>query len=159
MGPPIYIGGNPNCTHGRTQTPRSFNGATDLYRWKQKSDHARRGILVASMGPPIYIGGNIQAALRQACWFNASMGPPIYIGGNWSSTGAFSRGVVLQWGHRFISVETNAQDLIQALVPGASMGPPIYIGGNSTPCGTRGTYRPRFNGATDLYRWKLSPAT
>ena len=36
----------------------------------------------------------------------------------------------LQWGHRFISVETkeNRRDPYQLSI--ASMGPPIYIGGN-----------------------------
>jgi len=60
MGPPIYIGGN--SWGGRL--PRifnsSFNGATDLHRWKRKPGPApppRRP--PASMGPPIYIGGNL----------------------------------------------------------------------------------------------------
>jgi len=36
----------------------------------------------------------------------------------------------------------------------ASMGPPIYIGGNQTPEDSAAPGYPRFNGATDLYRWK-----
>ncbi len=59
------------------------------------------------------------------------MGPPIYIGGN-GMRGVVVQGLqdMLQWGHRFISVET---------------------------CGARrgGPVGRRFNGATDLYRWKL----
>ncbi len=37
---------------------------------------------------------------------------------------------------------------------GASMGPPIYIGGNPLASQPARTARQRFNGATDLHRWK-----
>jgi len=36
----------------------------------------------------------------------------------------------------------------------ASMGPPIYIGGNTHGEGGRRPLQDRFNGATDLHRWK-----
>ncbi len=35
------------------------------------------------------------------------------------------------------------------------MGPPIYIGGNRSPLYPEKPLNPRFNGATDLHRWKL----
>ncbi len=111
------------------------------------------------MGPPIYIGGNYTTGLDFQRETRASMGPPIYIGGN--GIGSPPRGVpgsgfngatdlhrwkpvpgsvdiavirLLQWGHRFTSVETEHPDDDQPLLDEASMGPPIYIGGN----------RPRF---------------
>jgi len=109
------------------------------------------------------------------------MGPPIYIGGN--NSGFLPRFLipkVLQWGHRFTSVETGKIEVTDQSPLVASMGPPIYIGGNSAPlvrivqmvvasmgppiyiggngfqifC--RGAYGLCFNGATDLHRWKPS---
>jgi len=35
MGPPIYIGGNAEGLVVSWERLRSFNGATDLYRWKR----------------------------------------------------------------------------------------------------------------------------
>ena len=61
----------------------------------------------------------------------ASMGPPIYIGGNHPASSC-------DWDR-----------------PRASMGPPIYIGGNGEHQELVPLPRVRFNGATDLYRWKL----
>jgi len=61
----------------------------------------------------------------------ASMGPPIYIGGN-------------------------SKKIQNAITPkAASMGPPIYIGGNIWRWHPRLARCARFNGATDLHRWKL----
>jgi len=61
----------------------------------------------------------------------ASMGPPIYIGGNeLEALGISVKPAQLQWGHRFTSVETRV-----------------------LPDG-RGVTARRFNGATDLHRWK-----
>jgi len=82
MGPPIYIGGN---TAIRV---------------------AIRGLAIASMGPPIYIGGNKGLRLWIVAGDQASMGPPIYIGGNVNVRVGTCGIVRLQWGHRFISVET-----------------------------------------------------
>ena len=61
------------------------------------------------------------------------MGPPIYIGGNGSTN--------------------------RTLMPKrpASMGPPIYIGGNPVADVDHAAPLIRFNGATDLHRWKLRP--
>ena len=59
------------------------------------------------------------------------MGPPIYIGGN--------LGINI---HKESSVVT------------ASMGPPIYIGGNLSTGRRSPVCMSRFNGATDLHRWK-----
>ena len=62
----------------------------------------------------------------------------------------------LQWGHRFSSVE------ISSGVPGgvgarqASMGPPIFIGGNAATLRSSGCATSGFNGATDFHRWKSS---
>ncbi len=83
MGPPIYIGGNDLHDDDYPRDHGSFNGATDLHRWKRGCvDLGLHGAGNASMGPPIYIGGNAATRLR------------------WRS------GAWLQWGHRFTSVET-----------------------------------------------------
>ncbi len=60
----------------------------------------------------------------------------------------------LQWGHRFTSVETNKHSVIVSPRGWASMGPPIYIGGNQSLCKSCHSTKTRFNGATDLHRWK-----
>ncbi len=85
---------------------------------------------LASMGPPIYIGGNSEPDEEWLRKHVASMGPPIYIGGN----------------------DLIVQQAVQSRF--ASMGPPIYIGGNSTDTPTTTDDHTRFNGATDLHRWK-----
>ena len=59
------------------------------------------------------------------------MGPPIYIGGN------------------------QEPGTLQYIWESASMGPPIYIGGNSHNTSPNLESIFRFNGATDLHRWKL----
>jgi len=82
------------------------------------------------------------------------MGPPIYIGGN---SGMRSRSPVsglLQWGHRFTSVETRKEIDVNMVRAIASMGPPIYIGGNDRLLDLIDKQKPSFNGATDLHRWK-----
>jgi len=157
MGPPIYIGGNPGNPDPVGRRRDRFNGATDLYRWKRNASRPSWMLLTASMGPPIYIGGNGYGSPNYRFTpAGASMGPPIYIGGNlypfqgiqatnrcfngatdlyrWklsrtcSALGA--RYSMLQWGHRFISVETRRWRFLLPLRDQASMGPPIYIGGN-----------------------------
>ncbi len=136
MGPLIYIGGNVVQVFRRGIPFPSFNGATDLYRWKSPVNRASRSSPSSFNGatdlyrwkPPKYRPD--RRATRRA-----SMGPPIYIGGNGSAMRSEKlRRLMLQWGHRFISVET-VLPIADAAVPhGASMGPPIYIGGNSTLC-------------------------
>ncbi len=156
MGPPIYIGGNFFPQADRFDILKSFNGATDLHRWKH--DDFLSGInqiYKASMGPPIYIGGNTVEA---------------------EITG--TEADKLQWGHRFTSVETRdlptrreqrqrfngATDLhrwkpivriLTRQIGDASMGPPIYIGGNFLiALYEMPQILVSFNGATDLHRWK-----
>ena len=106
------------------------------------------------MGPPIFIGGNLRwrRALHLRC--NASMGPPIFIGGNISRALDQARELMLQWGHRFSSVEIlpGAADVLRSV--GASMGPPIFIGGNLSSRTWATMCRASFNGATDFHRWK-----
>ncbi len=82
------------------------------------------------MGPPIYIGGNflvpgVNVDLNEG----ASMGPPIYIGGNIPIPLQYITIARLQWGHRFTSVETQRWT-------------------------DQAATKRRFNGATDLHRWK-----
>ncbi len=156
MGPPIYIGGNnvaggavsrrggglqwghrftsvetnPSGREGKMRR-RSFNGATDLHRWKRSRSTAEWvSNLLASMGPPIYIGGN-------HCWLTLKPAT------SW-----------LQWGHRFTSVETESKFCSFHVHRYASMGPPIYIGGNRADEVEKYGRMDRFNGATDLHRWK-----
>ena len=109
MGPPIFIGGN---------LPQAERASVIVAR--------------ASMGPPIFIGGNLQRARGDACVEIASMGPPIFIGGNAIGDITTRRyGGVLQWGHRFSSVEILLASCDAFDLQRASMGPPIFIGGNS----------------------------
>ncbi len=61
---------------------------------------------------------------------------------------------MLQWGHRFTSVETRRPLHLHRFPLRASMGPPIYIGGNSAISSRLQLPPSRFNGATDLHRWK-----
>ena len=86
---------------------------------------------------------------------------------------------LLQWGHRFSSVEMRAQRYmcwcarggfngatdfhrwkcgvrrrVTLLRIGASMGPPIFIGGNWSCTPLYQTPPISFNGATDFHRWK-----
>ena len=86
------------------------------------------------------------------------MGPPIYIGGNTPSpVGGTIGGVLLQWGHRFTSVETFNNRIIHSPFNSASMGPPIYIGGNVSvdigievpPCASMGP--PIYIGGNQLF--------
>jgi len=85
------------------------------------------------------------------------MGPPIFIGGNLGLALAFEcHAYLLQWGHRFSSVEIwtrVARSLREAV---ASMGPPIFIGGNGPSCSTIHPTINSFNGATDFHRWKCA---
>ena len=107
------------------------------------------------MGPPIYIGGNPKnppsRAVRYARFNGATdlyrwklsvtmTAPTMATGLQWGhrfisvetvSDGDEQENIEpLQWGHRFISVETPARAArLDARLP-ASMGPPIYIGGN-----------------------------
>ncbi len=62
------------------------------------------------------------------------MGPPTYIGGNLNEDA---------W---YVSPST------------ASMGPPTYIGGNHEELFSFAPHPHRFNGATDLHRWKRAGA-
>ena len=85
------------------------------------------------MGPPIFIGGNQYRSRRCGALTAASMGPPIFIGGNAAESAGRWRRQMLQWGHRFSSVEmTCAWWTLRT--------------------------RYRFNGATDFHRWKSDGA-
>ncbi len=129
MGPPIYIGGNQFFHLSLLFYQLSFNGATDLHRWKHIGETSSNWSYLASMGPPIYIGGNKKVPYILWMGWMASMGPPIYIGGNDLVPFQNTRIALLQWGHRFTSVETEKI---------------------RNPNG----FGFRFNGATDLHRWK-----
>jgi len=82
------------------------------------------------MGPPIYIGGNFceyDFRFFNQDGFNGATDLHRWKLLNMLFLKTSMR--LLQWGHRFTSVETNQG----RPVPGvrlASMGPPIYIGGN-----------------------------
>ncbi len=186
MGPPIYIGGNlqrsPFSTHShwlqwghrfisvetKADADRVAFMATlqwghrfiSVETWKPKSQLT--SVQDASMGPPIYIGGNGCAATpsRHRCSrFNGAT--DLY---RWKPSNDRPNVVridLLQWGHRFISVETPRPSFRDHGADLASMGPPIYIGGNlhQVPRGFGASDHGRFNGATDLYRWKPSPTT
>ena len=111
--------------------------------------------MVASMGPPIFIGGNScspPCSPPQLSRFNgatdfhrwkcanpqriAARGVKLQWGHRFSSVEipcvrlARSSHSALQWGHRFSSVEIGLHPPLQPGGPLASMGPPIFIGGN-----------------------------
>ncbi len=138
---------------------KGFNGATDLHRWKLDIYETVVSQEEASMGPPIYIGGNAE-------WWHRHRSHSARFNGatdlhrwkhKWNPTSA-GASTPLQWGHRFTSVETimTLSELIAEFK--ASMGPPIYIGGNPIRIHVPHVEIVRFNGATDLHRWKLLPA-
>ncbi len=107
------------------------------------------------MGPPIYIGGNTVQSYTTTPVFSASMGPPIYIGGNITNSTSNVKIIgKLQWGHRFISVETRRKPRRSRTLPRRFNGATdLYRWKRSR--GRDDAPRPdRFNGATDLYRWK-----
>jgi len=108
------------------------------------------------MGPPIYIGGNYSYYRdpdpQRSCFNGATdlhrwklllvgriSQPPELLqwGHRFTSVETFTRladpalKASLQWGHRFTSVETISQRLDIYETSDASMGPPIYIGGNN----------------------------
>ena len=108
MGPPIYIGGNPRRTAPRPASGTCFNGATDLYRWKPS---------MSSRPKP-----------RKPSFNGAT---DLYRWKPSVARAAISSVDALQWGHRFISVETYCYSAGYSARLVASMGPPIYIGGNT----------------------------
>ncbi len=133
MGPPIYIGGNPPSPRRSCVPAPRFNGATDLYRWKLIA----AGRLSIESDPRFNGASDLYRwklivyieEADPAC--HASMGPSIYIGGKpRRKSRAGSSRLRLQWGHRFISVETCGTFGALGSTVQASMGPPIYIGGN-----------------------------
>jgi len=87
------------------------------------------------------------------------MGPPIFIGGNTDTDVDALRKQVLQWGHRFSSVEIRVGEAGVARTTAASMGPPIFIGGNATWHNAKLIASICFNGATDFHRWKSSSSS
>ena len=130
MGPPIYIGGN-GGVHPRpikekqlqwghrfisVETPitaqpllllwSSFNGATDLYRWKHVQEEEITYLRKSFNGATDLYRWKLRARQALQAQMEASMGPPIYIGGNVNVRVGTCGIVRLQWGHRFISVET-----------------------------------------------------
>jgi len=120
MGPPIYIGGNfPQKERPETPQP-SFNGATDLHRWKLKRSETH---------------GNAKKRLQWGHRFTSVE----------TTQKSIQKvfGEVLQWGHRFTSVETEGVAEIWKKPSVASMGPPIYIGGNGTRRGAGRCWRTR----------------
>ncbi len=161
-----------------------FNGATDLHRWKPTIGLCNGTVAdTASMGPPIYIGGNNSALviyISQLQRFNGAT--DLHRWKRWELTFFHRNQNVLQWGHRFTSVETYSQGYLRCFSGYASMGPPIYIGGNiecgedflnvfalqwghrftsvETPAirAAREAGGTGFNGATDLHRWKHLPS-
>jgi len=137
------------------QIMSGFNGATDFHRWKSwLAKLTERESVLASMGPPIFIGGNldlngIARSPPMLQWGHRFSSVEI-VNGNYGSMYGHS----LQWGHRFSSVEMQAVSAWMDCPRNASMGPPIFIGGNQLGRlpGVRGDAR--FNGATDFHRWK-----
>ena len=157
MGPPPFDGGNAACPSLPKSHARRFNGATAFRRWKPRA--GRRTPTSSHAG---FNGATAFRRWKQMAIPYTSAAP-----------------VVLQWGHRLSTVETDGHTLHQRGAGCASMGPPPFDGGNrstglplsSTPCTlqwghrlstveTRRRWQPsrnrttRFNGATAFRRWK-----
>ena len=85
MGPPIFIGGNGCRGVARPGLSSSFNGATDFHRWKcGRFDHIGAA------------HGGFNGATDFHRWKFRVIMPDGCVSG------------VLQWGHRFSSVEITA---------------------------------------------------
>ena len=137
----------------------SFNGATDLHRWKPVFSRIDNIVIVSFNGATDlhrWKRNNILAV--QAYSDTASMGPPIYIGGNGLQSSGLQPGIDGFNGatdlHRW--KPSNCSGVIFGSAT-ASMGPPIYIGGNQQISIKEITRIFGFNGATDLHRWKQPP--
>jgi len=156
MGPPIFIGGKyGGLLATLTAWCEASMGPPIFIGGKFETRITTWCAAISSMGPPIFIGG--KALLRCTHAFHArisSMGPPIFIGGKktlrplcticrellqwghrFSSVESVARGKFsnshrrLQWGHRFSSVERLEALSRYYASRAASMGPPIFIGG------------------------------
>ncbi len=158
-----------------------FNGATDLHRWKRcwASDRILYELLLqwghrltsveteyityyhkrfdtASMGPPTYIGGNSMASI---CHTNN--GYLLQWGHRLTSveTALRSSGVkpclwMLQWGHRLTSVETGQSKHQHRPQKQLQWGHRLTSVETSPSSIANCHFLRRFNGATDLHRWK-----
>jgi len=83
MGPPIYIGGNKETYLLQIRHGMSFNGATDLHRWKQ-----------GYSGGPVLDASGLQWGHR---FTSVETVMSDFVPNTFTA---------LQWGHRFTSVET-----------------------------------------------------
>ena len=87
------------------------------------------------MGPPIFIGGKKRLVVVSHVLVSFNGATDFY---RWKRVGDDVTVIedVLQWGHRFLSVERRGGRR-HVPVHGASMGPPIFIGGKAalpSPC-------------------------
>ncbi len=132
MGPPIFIGGNNGRISDSWNAAYCFNGATDFHRWKSPGP---RG---SSSRFPCFNG-----ATDFHRWKWGLRGTGRVSSASFNGATDFHRWKllvlrvlldnlpVLQWGHRFSSVEIWRLTVWPGVASMASMGPPIFIGGNS----------------------------
>ena len=156
-----------------------FNGATDFHRWKCKNERAAEEAQRASMGPPIFIGGNFclrswtpngfesfNGATDFHRWkYSRAERPSLPVAGfngatdfhRWKLGGGGGASAfidLLQWGHRFSSVEMrNAKQ--RAMRRKRFNGATDFHRWKSTQIAKPPPSNGRFNGATDFHRWKL----
>ncbi len=180
MGPPTYIGGNGagigispfslfmlQWGHRLTSVETiitaivttfscSFNGATDLHRWKPQLWLSQTELShTLQWGHRLTSVETYKQLQEKEELTKASMGPPTYIGGNYRlGQRAELSYPMLQWGHRLTSVETRIGTKCMNLKSGLQWGHRL----TSVETWIR---KPRnrlnqrsFNGATDLHRWK-----
>ena len=155
MGPPIFIGGKCGVGDQASAVLQASMGPPIFIGGKTSPWACRQSSRAASMGPPIFIGGKQTLCCARLAGPQASMGPPIFIGGKYvcERCGEAVFGV-LQWGHRFSSVERPNIPKTNTARTCASMGPPIFIGGKRPAASCARATSSLFNGATDFHRWK-----
>ena len=155
MGPPIYIGGNSQSHLPHVQFQGSFNGATDLHRWKHRVIGFLQGLAMLLQWGHRFTSvetSRIPRTVQENRSFNGATDlhrwkPPF----NVLMT---AQGCPLQWGHRFTSVETVGIQILLMHIMMLQWG--HRFTSVETFCGWRHCVeRHGFNGATDLHRWKL----
>ncbi len=133
MGPPIYIGGNEFDDPVHAACATGFNGATDLHRWKQEKNEPLRHFHDR-------FNGATDLHRWKRCWLKPSVGWGI---------------ALLQWGHRFTSVETKHTYVVwDDDVKRFNGATDLHRWKRPSRWFPAIRPQPRFNGATDLHRWK-----
>ena len=131
MGPPIFIGGKDALRTQRRGRQTLFNGATDFHRWKGGVAYTitpQPRLFNGATDFHRWKGSTAAFAASNSRFFNGAT--DFHRWKEESDTLTSKIAKLLQWGHRFSSVESGDVPAI------------------SGPCAEF------FNGATDFHRWK-----